>query len=58
MAATTGIKSKREAAVIKAREIDAQPKAISSLTVYELFIGAQQLKRVSVIEKIFPKKNG
>ena len=37
--------SKREAAVIKAREIDAQPKAISSITLYELFIGAQQQKR-------------
>lgn len=44
--------SKREAAVIKAQEIDAQPKAISSLTLYELFIGAQQLKRVGVIEEI------
>ncbi|MBU7045216.1 MAG: type II toxin-antitoxin system VapC family toxin [Theionarchaea archaeon] len=44
--------SKRAAAVIKAQEIDAQPKAISSLTLYELFIGAQQLKRVGVIEEI------
>ena len=44
--------SKREAAVIKAREIDAQPKAISSITLYELFIGAQQLKKVTVIEEI------
>jgi predicted nucleic acid-binding protein len=44
--------NKREPAVIKAQEIDAQPTAISSLTLYELFVGAQQLKKVSDIEEI------
>jgi predicted nucleic acid-binding protein len=43
--------SKREAAVIKAQEIDAHPKAISSITLYELFIGAQQLKKLLALKK-------
>jgi tRNA(fMet)-specific endonuclease VapC len=44
--------SKREAAVRMAQEIDAQPKAISSITLYELFIGAQQLKKAADIEEM------
>lgn len=43
---------KREDAVIKVQEVDAEPKAISSVTVYELFIGAQKLKKVSDIEEL------
>lgn len=44
--------SKREKAVMRAQEIDAKQKAVSSITVYELFIGAQQLKKVSDIGEI------
>lgn len=44
--------NEREDAVMKAQGIDAEPKAISSITVYELFIGAQQLKKVSDIEEM------
>ncbi len=44
--------SERKEAIIKVREFDTEPKAISSLSVYELFIGAQQVRRVSDIEEI------
>jgi predicted nucleic acid-binding protein len=43
--------SKKEAAVIKAQEIDTRPKAISSITLYELFIGAQKLKKLLILRK-------
>lgn len=42
----------KEKAVMKAQEIDAEPTVISSVTVYELFIGAYQLKKISDIEEI------
>jgi len=44
--------SEREAAVKKAHAIDVEPKAISSVTLYELFIGAQPLKKVKDIDEL------
>ena len=44
--------TQREDAVLKAYDIDAEPKVISSITLYGLFIGAQHLKRVSDIEEM------
>ena len=44
--------SEREEAVVKAHKIDAELKAISSVTLYELFIGAQKIRKVSDIEEI------
>ncbi len=44
--------SEREAALMKARQIDEESKAISSITLYELFIGAQRLKKVTDIEEM------
>ncbi len=39
-------------AVIKAQEIDAESKVISSIAMYELFIGARKLRKVSDIEEM------